>query len=297
MQSKNLVAPYFAIPRDYLSDTRRYGVFGVSTWPIGCDTPSPFSERFSLGEHVNGGAIPPHTRGISAILARYPMKQGKWVRNPPLRYYLERYCAIEGGVSRTGQLRAKTQENIFKQGLALLQKVAFHFLVDVSDIFYFSCSGEGKGESEAPGRWGGDFLLKIPGGGSPSRVGAGGRGAGRVFAGIFGGGGVNIFFWGRISHQVFHLLLVIIFILISFVLVFIFVFLHLPASFDSPLLLHHHIFLFFLFFCIFFLLPLLLALLPLLCPASCVELVAQMERRRYDLYRQVHLGALSLKSY
>ena len=35
----------------YLSDTR-YGVFGVSTWPIGCDTPSPFSERFPLGEHA-----------------------------------------------------------------------------------------------------------------------------------------------------------------------------------------------------------------------------------------------------
>ena len=30
----------------------RYGVFGVSTWPIGCDTPSPFSERFPLGEHT-----------------------------------------------------------------------------------------------------------------------------------------------------------------------------------------------------------------------------------------------------
>ena len=30
----------------------RYGVFGVSTWPIGCDTPSPFSERFPLGEHA-----------------------------------------------------------------------------------------------------------------------------------------------------------------------------------------------------------------------------------------------------
>ena len=29
----------------------RYGFFGVSTWPIGCDTPSPFSEHFPLGEH------------------------------------------------------------------------------------------------------------------------------------------------------------------------------------------------------------------------------------------------------
>ena len=24
------------------------GAFSVSTWPIGCDTPSPFSERFPL---------------------------------------------------------------------------------------------------------------------------------------------------------------------------------------------------------------------------------------------------------
>ena len=30
----------------------RYGVFGVSTWPIGCDTPSLFSERFPLGVHA-----------------------------------------------------------------------------------------------------------------------------------------------------------------------------------------------------------------------------------------------------
>ena len=30
----------------------RYGVVGVSTWQIGCDTPSPFSERFPLREHA-----------------------------------------------------------------------------------------------------------------------------------------------------------------------------------------------------------------------------------------------------
>ena len=39
--------------------------------------------------------------------------------------------------------------------------------MDVSEIFYFSCSGEGKGESKAPGVWGVGFLLKIPGGGFP----------------------------------------------------------------------------------------------------------------------------------
>ena len=53
----------------------RYGVFGFSTWPIGCDTPSPFSEHFPLGEHAKWRCdTPPHKRGISAILARYHMK-------------------------------------------------------------------------------------------------------------------------------------------------------------------------------------------------------------------------------
>ena len=52
------------------------------------------------------------------------------------------------------------------------------------------------------GGWGARFFIEIPGrGGSPGRVGAGGQGAGRVFAGNFGGGGLNIFFRGRNSHQ------------------------------------------------------------------------------------------------
>ena len=37
----------------------RHGVFGVSTWPIGCNTPSPFSERSPLESMRSGGAIPP----------------------------------------------------------------------------------------------------------------------------------------------------------------------------------------------------------------------------------------------
>ena len=43
----------------------RYGVFGVSTWQIGCDTPSPFSERFPLESMRSGGAIPPPSKGVS----------------------------------------------------------------------------------------------------------------------------------------------------------------------------------------------------------------------------------------
>ena len=62
----------------------RYGVFGVSTWPIGCDTPSPFSESLPLGEHQpSGGAIPPLKRGISAILARYRLKTRQMGAIPP----------------------------------------------------------------------------------------------------------------------------------------------------------------------------------------------------------------------
>ena len=43
----------------------RYGVFGVSTWPIGCDTPSPFSERFPLGEHAKWRCDTPPSKGVS----------------------------------------------------------------------------------------------------------------------------------------------------------------------------------------------------------------------------------------
>ena len=97
------MAPYCATPRDYLSDTplfARYGVFGASTWPIGCGTPSPFSERFPLGEHAKWGRDTPHKRGISAILARYPMKKGKKGAIPPLCDTISKgYCTIWGGIS------------------------------------------------------------------------------------------------------------------------------------------------------------------------------------------------------
>ena len=62
------MAPYRAILRDYLSYTphiARYGVFGDSTWPIGCDTPSPFLSVSPLESMRSGGAIPPPTRGVS----------------------------------------------------------------------------------------------------------------------------------------------------------------------------------------------------------------------------------------
>ena len=84
----------------------RYGVFGVSTWPNACDTPSPFSERFPLGEHAKWRCDTPlPQRGISAILARYPMKTRQMGAIPPSAILSRKGIARYGGVSRTGPLR------------------------------------------------------------------------------------------------------------------------------------------------------------------------------------------------
>ena len=75
----------------------RYEVFGVSTWPIGCDTPSPFSERFPLGEHAKWRCDSPLKRGISAILARYPMKTRQMGAIPPSAILSRKGIARYGG--------------------------------------------------------------------------------------------------------------------------------------------------------------------------------------------------------
>ena len=72
-------------------------------------------------------------------------------------------------------------------------------LVDVSDIFNFFLLGGGSGESTATatGGGGGIFIGNPKGGGFSQERGGGvegPRGAARVSAGNFGGGGLNIFF-------------------------------------------------------------------------------------------------------
>ena len=87
----------------------RYGVFGASTWPTGCDTPPPLFWACPLLESMrSGGAIPPpliDKRGISAILARYPMKTRRKRAIPPSAILSRKGIARYGGVSRTGPLR------------------------------------------------------------------------------------------------------------------------------------------------------------------------------------------------
>ena len=103
----SLVAPYCAILRDYLSDTpllRAMGLLVSQHCQLGAIPPSPFSEHFPLGEHAKWSCDTPPKRGISTILARYPMKTRQMGATPPLCDTISKgYCAI-GGVSRTGPL-------------------------------------------------------------------------------------------------------------------------------------------------------------------------------------------------
>ena len=83
----------------------RYGVFDVSTWPIGCDTPSPFLSIPPWRACEVEVRYPPLKRGISAILARCPMKTRQMGAIPPSAILSRKGIARYGGVSRTGPLR------------------------------------------------------------------------------------------------------------------------------------------------------------------------------------------------
>ena len=90
----------------------RYGVFGVSTWPIECDAPSPFSERFPLGEHAKWRCDtpppPPPQKGYLSDTCAIPYENPKKKRQmdaiPPSAILSRKGIARYGGVSRTGLL-------------------------------------------------------------------------------------------------------------------------------------------------------------------------------------------------
>ena len=65
---QSLVAPYCAIPRDYLSDTpllRALGFLVSQHGQSGAIPPPPFLSLSPLESMRSGGAIPPLKRGIS----------------------------------------------------------------------------------------------------------------------------------------------------------------------------------------------------------------------------------------
>ena len=80
----------------------RYGVVGVTTWPLG-RTPSPCSERFPLGEHAKRRCDTPlPQKGHLSDACAIPYEnKAKRVRCPPLRYYLERVLRDMGRYSHS----------------------------------------------------------------------------------------------------------------------------------------------------------------------------------------------------
>ena len=95
---QGLVAPYCAIPRDYLSDApllRTMGVLVSQHDQFGAIPPCPFLSLSSLERMRSGGAIPPP-------LARYHMRTRHSGSDALCDAISKRYCAI-WGVSRTGQ--------------------------------------------------------------------------------------------------------------------------------------------------------------------------------------------------
>ena len=102
-----LVAPYCAIPRDYLSDTpllRAMGFLVSQHGQLGAIPPPPFSAFPRLRAFEVEVRYPPLKRGISRILARYPMKTRQMGATPPSAILSRNGIARYGGVSRSGPL-------------------------------------------------------------------------------------------------------------------------------------------------------------------------------------------------
>ena len=101
------MAPYCAIPRDYLSDTPLLRAMGFSVsqhGQLGAIPPPPSLSVSFLESMQSGGAIPPLKRGISARPARYPMKTRQTGAIPSSAILSRKGIARYGGVSRTGPL-------------------------------------------------------------------------------------------------------------------------------------------------------------------------------------------------
>ena len=99
----NLVAPYCAIPRDYLSDTRLLRAMGFLVsqhGQLGAIPPPPFPERFPIGEHAKWRCDTPPSKGVSQRYWRDTLKNKANGCDTPLCDTIsKRYCAIWGGIS------------------------------------------------------------------------------------------------------------------------------------------------------------------------------------------------------
>ena len=98
-----LVAPYCAIPRDYLSDTpllRAMGFLVSQHGQLGAIPPPPFLGVSPLESMRSGGAIPPHQKGYLSDTCAIPYENKANGCDTPLCDTIsKRYCAIWGGIS------------------------------------------------------------------------------------------------------------------------------------------------------------------------------------------------------
>ena len=97
----------------------RYGVFDVSTWPIGCDTPSPFSEPFPPWRacEVEVRYPPPPQKGYLSDTGAIPYENKANGCDTPLCDSISKgYCAIWGGISHWAAKRM-IPVSLFRHGL------------------------------------------------------------------------------------------------------------------------------------------------------------------------------------
>ena len=79
---------------------------------LGAIPPPPFLSVSPLKNIRSGGAIPPPSKEVSQRYLRDTLwKQGKWVRYPPLRYYLERVLRDMGGISHWAAKGLRSDRN------------------------------------------------------------------------------------------------------------------------------------------------------------------------------------------
>ena len=98
-----LVAPYCAIPRDYLSDTpllRAMGFLVSQHGQLGAIPPLPFLSVSPLEYMRSGGAIPPPQKGYLSDSSAIPYENKANGCDTPLCDTISKgYCAIWGGIS------------------------------------------------------------------------------------------------------------------------------------------------------------------------------------------------------
>ena len=98
-----LVAPYCAIPRDYLSDTpllRAMGFLVSQHGQLGAIPPPDFLSVSPLESMRSGGAIPPPQKGYLSETCAIPYENKANGCDTPLCDTISKgYCAIWGGIS------------------------------------------------------------------------------------------------------------------------------------------------------------------------------------------------------